>query len=449
MRPEPSIDGDDARPRRRRWRLVAVAGLTATVLSGCLWSNPGYNVEGQGSNSSSTGITADNVASLRESWHRDVAGINALPVVESGAGLIHTAVGSEVPGEFPIGIGTAIGLRPADGSIVWQTRVPRGDSAAQSPSDISMVRGNVAVSVTPDCSVCSPNTVRFDARTGAVLDDDFTRGTYVLDAGERVVSVWSHVIGEPLGTEGRVGIYPKGSDPVFVPLGGNFGDHPVSRLAIGGDRAFFSLGQGLLGVDLDPADRSCGSPPFCYVGQAGLDGRGTAPVLSSDHDTVFVATAAGTLSAFDATDPAGAGSTYPLRWKASLGDPVTARPALSADGLVVATATGTVAVFDPEGCGAAACSPVWTTTVPGAVTEQPTIAGGLVYVASAATQFGPTTVSAFPVSCSTACSPLWSVDTGLVLSGPVVVSDRGRVFISGSVAGATGPVSRVIAYRPA
>ena len=282
-----------------------------------------------------------------------------------------------------------------------------------------------------------------------MLDDDFTRGTYVLDAGERVVSVWSQVIGEPLGTE-------EGSASIRrVRIPSPSRSEATSEITL--SAGWRSAATGVL-LPRRTAQRRRPRPgrPKLWEparsatsGKQTLDGRGTAPVLSSDHGTAFVATAAGTLSAFDAADPAGGASTYPLRWKASLGGPVTARPALSADGLVVATTTGTVAVFDPEGCGAAACSPTWTTTVPGAVTEQPTIAGGLVYVASAATHLGPTTVSAFPVSCTTGCSPLWSVDTGLVLSGPVVVSDRGRVFASGSVAGATGPVSRVIAYRPA
>lgn len=81
------------------------------------------------------------------------------------------------------------------------------------------------------------------------------------------------------------------------------------------------------------------------------------------------------------------------------------------------------------GTGGAACSPLWTTRIPGHsfADQAPTVAGGTVYVPFG--QIGlPNYVEAFPTVCTTGCKPLWRGQLDLGADDSAAVAD-GYVFI--------------------
>lgn len=121
-----------------------------------------------------------------------------------------------------------------------------------------------------------------------------------------------------------------------------------------------------------------------------------------------------------ATGVTGAGQT-PL-WQA----PVSGGTAPAVDGgRLFVGSTGGVEVFGAAGCGAASCAPVWTGVTGGAVSSPPSVANGVVYVASDDGQ-----IHAFDAAgCGAAtCAPLWSAALPAAASSSVTVAN-GRLFV--------------------
>ena len=148
---------------------------------------------------------------------------------------------------------------------------------------------------------------------------------------------------------------------------------------------------------------------------ATLDGTlATAPVLNPGGPELYVTTAGGNLYALDRAD----GSVL---WSSALGS-AGGEPALAEGRLYVPTASNGLQVFDAAGCGAATCTPDWTTAEGGV----PSVAGDVLYL-------GGPTIRAYPADgCGAAtCDPLWSADAGGTAGKVVVTGGRAYVGVTG------------------
>jgi outer membrane protein assembly factor BamB len=146
-----------------------------------------------------------------------------------------------------------------------------------------------------------------------------------------------------------------------------------------------------------------------------LQGPST-PVVIGDDATVYVG------SSYDllALDTVSGRILFQVAISSQVGQP----PALAGGFLHVAAADGRLSTVRAAGCGAALCTPVWTTTPGPATTVQPAVAGGVVYVGSA-----DGTLRAFDAGGCGApvCEPLWTANAGSPITGGLAVYG-GRLY---------------------
>jgi outer membrane protein assembly factor BamB len=138
------------------------------------------------------------------------------------------------------------------------------------------------------------------------------------------------------------------------------------------------------------------------------------PILwapAADANTVYVASASGTLFAYP-TSCGSSGATCEPDWVASTGGGVRWAPTVSDGEVFVATTDGKVLAY-PAGCGTGggSCPPDWIGTVTNWASSSPVVSGGIVYVGDHLSA----QLFAFPVDCATgggSCSPLWVAQAG-------------------------------------
>jgi outer membrane protein assembly factor BamB len=234
----------------------------------------------------------------------------------------------------------------------------------------------------------------------------------------------------------------------------------TSRPALAGGLVYVTAGSRLLAFDAAGVDGCSGDPRTCepvWVAEGfctGIEGCTlTSPVVG--NGTVFVGSdesdglpADGRLYAFDAdgvTGCSGTPTTCTPRWSAPTraqgNAPAVARGRVYVTDFVQdddLSSEGRLLVFDAagiEGCGGepVTCAPRWQSDVDlSRVFASPTVANGVVYVASALGR-----VRAFDaagvVGCSAsppACAPLWTSEllAGAIFSSPVPAN--GRVYIN-------------------
>jgi len=406
----------------RGWR-IAPALLLLAVVGGC-WRQPGFGPLRQGSNPLETGLTAANVATLEPRWTVavDDGPVRADPVV-SGRGLLHVSDDRAV-----------YGLDRATGARAWRTPVVPADVPTSAPAHPGMVSSNdtqvfVSWSGIPD----DGGSLIVDAATGQVAQNRRgmigARSTILRDPWRVTGSsgfVESTLAGSLITVDGPV------SWSVLIDLGGNQPLPPPTPVAITSTRFFVGLTGGFQGTNVLNGwnlDRDCGpvEPPLCRPDvQTQLDGVPTEAVIADGEATVYVATAAGTVYAVST-------ATGAVQWTASLGAPVTQRMAWTPDALYAVTDNGRLVTLDPGGCGAATCSPTGSVRLAGTPAAAPAVAGGVVYVASAAG-----TVEAFAVAGGS--KPLWSTSLGSEVTGGPTVA-HGALFV-GTAGG------DVIAFTP-
>jgi hypothetical protein len=152
-------------------------------------------------------------------------------------------------------------------------------------------------------------------------------------------------------------------------------------------------------------------------------GAWTRPALSRDGGTVAVGRVGGVVvldaatgtTRWEGTLPAGAA----VNWDTA---PVVTGSQV-AIGYTLRRSHG-VAVWPVGGCGAPACAPTWTGTVPGPVTLQPAAANGVLFVPAGSS------LLAFALDgCrKRRCASLWSTDLGALVTGGPAVS-VGQVYV--------------------
>jgi len=325
--------------------------------------------------------------------------------------------------------------RLSDGAENWRVDVSPEGLPGGPPGypDAPRVRGDelrVPISV-PFRSASHTST--FDARTGASIAGATPYGLVTVD-GDTLIGTERRILGT-----GFIVDFLHSTD---------LADPSQSWEVVydGGNHESAVSDQWIVSVDdvavVSAFPRSGPSPELCVpeIGyifcepawERTLGGSTTAPVVADDGQTVFVGDSAGTIWALDIADGT-------VRWSARLGSGVLATPTVGDGTLFVSTADGRLSAFEADGCGAATCPPSWTTAATGAaVRQQAALAGGVVYVAS---EDG--SIRAFDASgCGTAvCEPVWETSTGSAITGAPAVA-RGRLFV-GTADG------RMIAFEPA
>lgn len=407
--------------------VLRAVGTAALALTAC-WPAPNQNPDRTSYNPSEHRITQATVADLAESWVAPVdAGRPGTPVLSTNT--VHVVAGQD-----------AYGFDSRTGARRWKTRIffPEFPDLVLDVSPNVFVRnGEVMVSMGLSSTLGGTwETEHLDPATGAVLRQGDER--LVVDSVREPNSAGNFpaylsaeaentlVVGGPGGGQARLywgpgGVFDGtaiGPDAVYVsatslvpPLLDPPGAPPGT--------IWDSFGLGVRAypkavVQACTTDEGAASVPTftfaCPTWVATLDDtRATAPVLNPGGPELYVTTQGGNLYALDRAD----GSVL---WSAALGS-AGGEPALAEGELYVPTASNGLQAFDASGCGAATCTPDWTTAEGGT----PSVAGDVLYLSSGST------VRAYPADgCGAAtCGPLWSADAGGTV-GKVVVTGPSR-----------------------
>lgn len=388
----------------------AAAGAAAVVLGGCWWPMPGAGPDRQAHNGADDRITAGTVADLGELWTAHTDG----PDVGDPVTSVRDVHVNDTTSVYGFATGT--------GDRLWRHQAA-GDASMEQP----YVSGEeVWVGAQGDGERDVGPTVVLDAATGATLDtlvDDQALGAL----SEDHAVVWGMDITSTIDVFDRETASWVCCDDLLFGTGGR----PRWPMTLGTD-AFYDAGFGGTHVDYDDIGNGVRryriDPPLpcwwipigmCPVWVTPLDGTDSAlPVLSDDHETVYVGTDAGTVYALDTSDGA-------ILWSAAVGSTVTESPALADGSLYVPTEADGLVVLDADGCGAPTCAPVWTGPTASPVTQQPAVAGGVVFAGT----FDGTVMAFDAGGCPTpTCDPSWSASTGSAITGAPAVSD-GRLYV--------------------
>jgi hypothetical protein len=414
----------------KRMRRAAAVGAAATILSGCFWSQPGYDSGGGGYNKNETEITAASASSLAEVWTATLDDGSASAIVQSSSGSLHMA---DTSGVYAIDLAT--------GGRQWRTPVAGLAGIVTHPvGRDDLVIPTIDPAATPDGRL-----VRLDAATGAVMEalpspGAVTPGTEQLRtarSGDWVVTTYASgwldfVCLCPMAQSGFQ--VTNLADPALSwtwTFGGAPSGYQVSVLTnpiIIGDR--FYAGEGisrldpttlelirvsanLAGWDLaDPCTTSC-APDF----RVEHPGEVESQEIAASPDRTAVAVGIGdTLRVIDL-------ATGATEWTtdARYG---TADPTWT-PGHVFRLTTypqDTLVAYPAGGC-AGECAPSWSTPLPGEPVGQASAVSDLVFVGTA-----DGTVAAYPTTCTDGCAPAWSVNLGSAITASPIVTG-GRVVV--------------------
>jgi outer membrane protein assembly factor BamB len=377
-----------------------VASLFALVLTGCVWSQPGFGPDRQAFQPFEHSINAGNVGSLQVAWNATLDGIVADPISVSGAVYANTPTSVY---EFRLG----------DGSPVWATKLTDPTLPFQTLSRVSATHGMI---VAPRLDFHGSSLQRLNAATGAIeaplpglggVDAAITRG----DTLVAPTLQW----GTNFCLYGIVAIDVTGPTRLwqtpFPDTSCSVTNYRPTSAALSSTTVYVGRGPAIVAYPLSEPN-PCPTPPgYCAPAwSTDVGGTATTPVLSSDGVTVFAGTAAGDLVALDASSGA-------INWRAKIGAAITAPPALH-DQLYVGATDGTLTAFNPAGCGAGTCNPRWHASTGSAITVQPAVANGVVYTGSS-----DGGVHAFAAGCRSATQfALWSANAGSAITGAPAVA---------------------------
>ncbi len=415
---------------------VLIVATALLVLSGC-WTVPGAGPQRSGHNPAEAGLTTANVGTLRVDWTWQAEWTTARAVLDpiaSPAG-VHVAVGHKL-----VTVDAATGVERWRAVLFDAAAIPIGASASAPAVEDGKVF--VSVRILRNIEPGAPRgTHAYDAQTG------YHFGVVATDAigvpvprDRRIVGTSSAIIGS--SGLGVTGYFVKDLEDASASWGADLrlvdasGFVEPSSPAVSEDGFFFADGSTLFAYPMT-------EPVGCYnpiVGQplrvcpprwsktfgAGL----TRPTLTGDGQMLIVGDA-GHLWVLQASIGADL-------WSGPLptNDPPSASPSVDDDHVFVPTA-GRLVVFDRQGCGAAACDPVWSADTGGTVSAQPAVAGGVVYTATT----GGVLRAFSAAGCGAmTCAPLWEHDLGVQVTGAPAVS-LGRLFV-GTVDG------RLISFSP-
>jgi outer membrane protein assembly factor BamB len=418
------------------WKALRAVGLGAVVvaLAGC-WPAPGAGPDRRSFNPLEHRITVDTVSTLAPTWTATVDHGGVGPPVVSTSG-VHVSDGQAVYG-FDSRTGARLWKNPPVPDVFGGTYQP-------------VVVADRLLVAQGDSGERIYATMWLDPATGeqtGVLERagqvDGVRGSTVLLHEVRYgsltpVGVSFVVIDADDGSLGNGGLIEAHDGALTGGLPLTLGRQRVYQAGVGlptpGPTPPTAFTIGVRAFSVAPAPATCGPPGIsnvaCPLWATELDGNPTGPpVLAADESTVYAGTDAGTFYALDTTDGH-------VLWQTALGGVPTDAPALARGTLYVPVAGGRLVALAAAGCGAAACPPVWTAATGGSG-QQPAVAGDVVFVA---TNGG--TVDAFAAAgCGhPTCPALWSYDLGAAISGDPAISG-GQLYV-----GTTD--RRLVAFAP-
>ncbi|MBK5289534.1 MAG: PQQ-binding-like beta-propeller repeat protein, partial [Acidimicrobiia bacterium] len=315
--------------------------LTAVVVLGGCWLQPGADARRSGFAPLKDGLDIQNVAQLHEQWTRQLGGTVKAPVV--GPDGVYA-----VSGDFVVS-GKLTAIDPGGGATrwsatLWDANIPYWPNAP------TILDGKVHVPMLGGSTVLPSTVKRFDAASGAPLPslangatttvigrDGTLVGTVALQVPPCCTAVSRFFVESTNG---------GGSWVSYLYIGGVASLPVPTSAAVGTARFFIGQGSALEAYPLTKPG-NCTSqystdfcPPIWSVPlRSSVAGN---PVLSEDETTVYAA-AGDKLVARYAADGT-------PRWTGTLGAPASAAPALANGYVFVPTNSGELDVFT-TGCG--------------------------------------------------------------------------------------------------
>ncbi len=222
--------------------------------------------------------------------------------------------------------------------------------------------------------------------------------------------------------------------------------------AVTGGRVYVATAVGtVVAFDAAGSDGCSGTPTTCtarWTGDTGSTIGFSSPAISGS--TLFIGAADGRLSAFDTTGGVGCTGTPSVcdpRWTMATGGAIAASPAVANGVVYVGSTDGDLYATDAAGvtgCSGSpkVCAPLWTASTGGAITSSPAVGNSTVFVGSADNDLYAFD-AAGTASCTgtpSVCTPLWSATTGGAVDGSPSIA-LGGVYV-GSRDGS------LHAYRP-
>lgn len=370
--------------------------LLCAVLSGC-WVQQGWDAGRGNWNANESTITSGNVEQLVQLWDTAVPEATYLNLPVSANGVVYvTAVSTRVAA-----------LDAADGTIRW-TR----DITTELPDFVA----NLDSPLWSKGSLLVPANV-YNRGTRFTLDttdgSTISGGSY----GTRAISslAMKDDVQAALATEVHPGLglaeIPWKYKPTLV---FTFPGSSPGYYAIVGERIMWSFGTNALGFSAACPSYPAPFPPGgCASDWSTPLGAGPSGPAAVGDDQVVYADSSGTVTVLDA-------ATGAILWTAETGSPITKRPAVAGDSILVATEDGRLVAFPAAGCGAATCTALWEGTVGAAPATQPLAGGDVVYAAAGSE------IRAFALDgCGAAtCAPLTTLVADSTIRGTIVHDGR-------------------------
>jgi hypothetical protein len=363
-----------------------------TGLSGC-WLQPGVDAGHSNWNTTENRITADNVDQLRVEREFKI-GCTGCPLT------FGAARGDKV---FLVQGNTVVALNPTNGLAHWLRELPPEPNVTRTLAAPVIFHDELLVGVSDTAlSFVSGDVLRLDLDTGAVLGS--ARSGPALD----VAFAGDTLAVRSIAKTSSLGDYVTWIDWKYrpaLPLTSTSGE--AGDFAIVGDRVAWSLGSDAVGYDTT-CDPNPGGELCLPVWQTDLGAAPTAVAAIGTDRVAYIA--AGTLHVLDA----------------ATGDPVWSMGgafsmAVAGDTLVVSKLDATVVALPVDGCGTAACAPLWSgPSRPAKIV----LAGDVAYLSAS------NVIRAFALDgCGTpTCEPLTTLDAAPVLD--IFIVDNGRVVAS-------------------
>jgi outer membrane protein assembly factor BamB len=397
---------------------LVVAGILALALafgvSGCDWTQAGYDSAHTGFNPTENTISPSNVGRLTAEWvaGTDTGSTHASPVVADGnvfvggddGSLLVFAVSCATSGAtcHPSWEGSYSGSALMSSPAVYGGYVyVTSDSSQGAPSVLAFPESGTGSTCTPGSPpTCAPvdesQLFEFAADSQPTSPPTVANGLAYFSSGPVPTDdvTFSELAGFNFATERAVG-------GVMAPV-------ELSDIAVSHGLLYVEAGDDTLrAYSTSALSANAGIVAPVWSVSAPFDGL-NGPVVDDADGIVFVPGGDGNLYAYSA-------ATGALLWEGSIpaSGPV-ASPAV-ANGVVyigqanaTAPATAKLYAFAATGCGASSCKPVWTGDTAGThIGVSPTIANGVVYVG---TDNGPGELDAFAATgCpSGSCNPLFT-----------------------------------------
>lgn len=414
----------------RRVRSVGAAALASVTLSGC-WLYTGGDAGNTRSNPLESTLTVANVGTLTELWSYETTGSGLSEAIVTGDRVF---VGHRDP-EVQV---TA--LVRSTGAPVWSQSLNDAGDTVITEQPVTFAGGDLWASwagIPADGNGCASRQVRLDPDDGTVVGDESL--PVALRGPAEHGGMIAQKVQPSCGGSGYAELVVRDADTFATVWTAEQQFWLNSSVALSGGHAYVASDSSIYAYPL----AGCGEPTCEPAWTVDL-GRHVGQNLVATAGGELIVTVGPSLPGL--TDDqvwSLSAATGAVSWRATL-DANHGAIAASGDRVFVVpygtgAGVGTVRAYAADGCGGAAtCSPVWTATV-GPSAGSPTVAGGVVYVA---TTGGVVRAYAADGCGATSCSELASVTVPGAVRGVSVAF--GRLFVSS----ATSPGGVLTVFEP-